>query len=107
MTRASGPTEQGAPHGSFCQQCRLASAVRVTDDLNPYFTEFLASASRVAAAADEAAKLHAEGDVQGACNAMNVMHYRTSEVEHLRQKLVADLERQGYSPGLTYDESDS
>ena len=54
--------------------------------------------------ADEAARLYAEGDVQGACNTVNVMHYKTDAVEQLRMALVESFERQGITPGFNFDE---
>jgi hypothetical protein len=73
-------------------------------NLNPYLTEFVATAKTVSDNADEAAELYAKGDVQGACNVVNVMHYKTGELEDLRLSLVRRFEEQGITPRLSFDD---
>ncbi len=68
-------------------------------NLNPYFAEFEAEIKTVADNAAEAAQAYADGDVQAACDVVNVMHYKTNGVEDLRQNLVKMLSEQGYEPG--------
>lgn len=72
-------------------------------DLNPYFTEFVAEAKTVLANAEEAAQLFADDDLQGACNLVNVMHYKTGSVEDLRLNLVREFTEQGFTPGRDVD----
>jgi hypothetical protein len=69
-------------------------------NLNPYLTEFVAAAKTVLQNAEEAAELYATGDARGACNAVNVMHYKTGQLEDLRLALVRDFDEQGFKPGL-------
>jgi hypothetical protein len=76
----------------------------MTEDLNPYFTEFVATAKTVFDNADEAAELYAQGDTQAACNAVNVMHYKTGQLEDLRVSLVRRFEKQGITPRLQFDD---
>ncbi len=69
-------------------------------NLNLYLTEFVAAGKTVLQKAEEAAELYAAGDAQGACNAVNVMHYKTGHLEHLRLAVARDFEEQGFKPGL-------
>jgi hypothetical protein len=69
-------------------------------DLNLYFTELVTAAQKALDNAEEAAKLYADGDTQNACNVVNVMHYKTSELEDLRRALVDSLETHGLTPRI-------
>jgi hypothetical protein len=68
-------------------------------DLNPYFNELVKAAQTVVDDATNAARSYADGDAQGACDAVNVMHYKTGQLEDLRIALVSDFEQQGLEPG--------
>jgi len=79
--------------------------VVASKDLNPYFTEFVATARTALDHAEQAAEHYAKGDVQAACNVVNVMHYKTGELEDLRLGLVRDFEQQGVSPRIDVGDS--
>ena len=70
-----------------------------TDDLNPYFHELVTAAQTVLDDANNAARDYANGDVQSACDAVNIMHYKTGQLEDLRLGLVKDFKQQGLTPG--------
>jgi hypothetical protein len=49
--------------------------------------------------AQQAAQHYADGDAPAACDIVNVMHYKTGQLEDLRVALVKDFEEQGLKSG--------
>jgi hypothetical protein len=69
-------------------------------DLSPFLHELSVEAKKVADGAGEAARLYADGDAQGACNAIAILHYGVAAVDELREAIVDDFEKQGITPQL-------
>lgn len=72
-------------------------------NLGPYFAEFEAEIKTVADNAAEAAQADADGDLQRACDVVNVMHYKTTGVEDLRLNLLKMFSGQGYELAVSAD----
>ncbi len=76
--------------------------LKMNDDarnLSPFFAEFEAEIEKLSQTAGEAAQLYADGDLQSACNLVNVLHNNVSGVQKLREALVKDFEEMGLKPG--------
>jgi len=67
-------------------------------DLGPYLHEFAVDAKTLADHADEAARLHASGDLQGACEVVAISHYKLSQVADERENLLRLFGERGIEP---------
>lgn len=75
--------------------------------LGDYLHELEIEAKKLADVAGQAAQHHADGDLQWACNLVNLMHYNVSSVDDLRRNLVRVFEEHGYTPKLDPDKPPS
>jgi len=69
-------------------------------DLGPSFAELEGTISKLADMAGQAAQQYADGDVQWACNLINLMHYDIASFENVRNALLARFTDMGLEPGL-------
>jgi hypothetical protein len=73
----------------------------VAENLGPYLHELVQAADKALDEARQAEQHYANGDAQAACDMVNVMHYKTGQLEDLRLALVKDFQEQGFTPGQT------
>jgi hypothetical protein len=69
-------------------------------ELGPYFTEFEGEARKIAEMAGQAAQHYADGDLQWACNLVNLMHYNLSSFQVSRDGLLREFDEMGLEPRL-------
>lgn len=71
----------------------------MSTDLGPYLHEWVMDTQKLHDHADEAAKLYAAGDIQGACDVVAIAHYPLGQVSDERANLLTELKKQGFAPG--------